>query len=201
MLRKAAGKSVLEFAESELFEPLGMGHLDWYADKTGLQSGGMSGLFRSRDLLKLGELYLRHGIWKGIEVVPSAYVAESVKPQNRGEFYGEQVVYGYGWWITRVAGHDAFYARGYGGQYLMVIPQAGLIVLCTSDWQQPEYPSTSPWWRSIFCPQLPRCRKCQNSGGKSGPKLALVMGSSPLLTTAPSLPNAVRSHCRLARSA
>jgi len=29
---------------------------------------------------------------------------------------------------------------GYGGQYLMVIPKADLVVLCTSDWKQPEYP-------------------------------------------------------------
>ena len=140
VLRKASGRSVLEFAETELFRPLGMGRVEWYADKTGLQSGGMSGLLRSRDILKLGELYLRHGRWKGVEVVPPAYVAESVKPQNQGEFYGEHAVYGYGWWIESVAGQDAFYARGYGGQYLMVIPRADLVVLCTSDWKQPEYP-------------------------------------------------------------
>jgi CubicO group peptidase (beta-lactamase class C family) len=140
VLRKAVGRPVLEFAQTELFRPLGMGRVDWYADKTGLQSGGMSGLWRSRDMLKLGELYLRHGTWNHVEVVPSVYVAESVKPQNRGNFYGEQAVYGYGWWITNVAGRDAFYARGYGGQYLMVIPRADLVVLCTSDWKQPEYP-------------------------------------------------------------
>ena len=139
VLRKVAGKTVLEFAETELFRPLGMGRVDWYADKTGLQSGGMSGLLRSRDLLKLGELYLRRGRWKDVEIVPPAYVAESVKPQDRGEFSGEAVVYGYGWWITSVGGRDAFYARGYGGQYLMVIPSADLVVLCTSDWKQPEY--------------------------------------------------------------
>jgi CubicO group peptidase (beta-lactamase class C family) len=140
VLRKATGKSVLEFAETELFRPLGMGQVKWYADRTGLQSGGMSGLLRSRDMLKLGELYLRRGVWNGVEIVPADYVAESVKPQNRGEFYGEPAVYGYGWWIANVAGRDAFYARGYGGQYLMVIPRADLVILCTSDWKQPEYP-------------------------------------------------------------
>ena len=43
------------------------------------------------------------------------------------------------WWITSIAGYDAFYARGYGGQYLMVLPKADVVVLCTSDWKQPEY--------------------------------------------------------------
>ena len=140
VLRKATGKTPLEFAETELFGPLGMGHVVWYGDSTGLQSGGLSGLFRARDMIKLGELYLRHGRWGGAELIPSAYVAESVKVQNTGTFYGEPARYGYLWWIAAAGGYDAFYARGYGGQYLMVLPKADLVVLCTSDWRQPEYP-------------------------------------------------------------
>ncbi len=140
VLRKATGRSVLAFAETELFHPLGLGRVEWYADSKGLQSGGLSGLWRSRDLLKLGELYLRHGTWRGAELISPAYIAESVRVQNRGEFYGEKATYGFMWWIARVGGHEAFYARGYGGQYLMVVPQADLVVLCTSDWKQAEYP-------------------------------------------------------------
>jgi CubicO group peptidase (beta-lactamase class C family) len=140
VLRAAAGRPVLEFAEVELFRPLGLGRVVWYADKGGLHSGGLSALFRSRDILKLGELYLRHGRWHGVELIPPEYIAESVKVQNSGGFYGETASYGYMWWITRVAGDDAYYARGYGGQYLMVCPKLDLVILCTSDWRQPEYP-------------------------------------------------------------
>jgi CubicO group peptidase (beta-lactamase class C family) len=140
VLRKAAGRSVLDFAEVELFRPLGFGPVTWYADKTGLQSGGMSVLFRSRDTLKLGELYLRRGNWQGRALIPGEYIAESVKVQNEGDFYGEHARYGYMWRIANFAGYGTFYARGYGGQYLMVIPKADLVVLCTSDWQKPEYP-------------------------------------------------------------
>ena len=139
VLRKVTGRTVLEFAEVELFRPLGMGRVVWYADKTGLQSGGLSGLWRSRDILKLGELYLRHGRWHGTELISPAYIAESIKVQNRGDFYGESACYGYMWWITSIAGYEAFCARGFGGQYLMVLPEADLVVLCTSDWKQPEY--------------------------------------------------------------
>jgi len=140
VLRKVSGQSVLAFAEAELFRPLGMGKVVWYADATGLQSGGMSGLWRSRDILKLGELYLRSGRWRGREIVPPTYVADSVKVHNAGDFFGERARYGYMWWIANIAGHDAFYAKGYGGQYLIVIPDADFVVLCTSDWMQPEYP-------------------------------------------------------------
>jgi CubicO group peptidase (beta-lactamase class C family) len=140
VLSRATRRSVLDFARTELFHPLGVGRVEWYADSKGLQSGGLSGLWRSRDLLKLGELYLRHGAWRGVELISPAYIAESVRVQNRGEFYGEKAAYGFMWWIASVGGHEAFYARGYGGQYLMVIPRADLVVLCTSDWKQPEYP-------------------------------------------------------------
>ncbi len=140
VLQKATGRPVLEFAETELFRPLGMGRVIWYADNKGLQSGGLSGLFRSRDVLKLGELYLRRGSWQGAELISPAYVAESVKVHNRGDFFGEPTSYGFMWWIASVAGQDAFYARGYGGQFLMVLPKADLVILCTSDWKQPEYP-------------------------------------------------------------
>jgi len=141
VLRKATGRAVLEFAETELFRPLGIQRVVWYADKTGLQSGGMSGLLRSRDMLKLGELYLRKGSWRGKEIISPSYIEDSVRVQNAGDFFGERVRYGYMWWIATVGGHQAFYARGYGGQYLMVIPTADLVVLCTSDWKQPEYPA------------------------------------------------------------
>jgi CubicO group peptidase (beta-lactamase class C family) len=100
----------------------------------------MSGLFRARDLLKLGELYLRRGRWGDQELLPAWYVAESVKVQNAGEFYGKPVHYGYMWWIDAIAGHDTFRAAGYGGQYLVVVPDFDLVALCTSDWKQPEYP-------------------------------------------------------------
>lgn len=68
------------------------------------------------------------------------FVAESVKIQNSGDAFGEPARYGYMWWIKKVAGREAFYARGYGGQYLLVLPRDDLVILCTSDWRQPEYP-------------------------------------------------------------
>ena len=87
-LRKVTGTSVLDFARTELFAPLGIGQVVWYADQTGLQSGGMRGSWRARDILKLGELYLRHGAWHGKQMIDAAYIDESVKVQNEGDFFG-----------------------------------------------------------------------------------------------------------------
>ncbi len=140
VLRAVSGQSVLDFARAELLRPLQIGEVLWYADKTGLQSGGMSGLWRSRDILKLGELYLQRGRWRGQVIIPAEYVADSVTVQNDGDFYGTHVQYGYMWWIKKIGSHDVFWAAGYGGQYLLVVPDSDMVILCTSDWKQPEYP-------------------------------------------------------------
>lgn len=50
VLRAVTGQSELDFARTELLRPLGTDEVVWYADKTGLQSGGMSALWRSQDM-------------------------------------------------------------------------------------------------------------------------------------------------------
>lgn len=47
VLWKATGTPVQEFADKELFGPLGVHRFIWYGDNTGLRSGGLSGLFRT----------------------------------------------------------------------------------------------------------------------------------------------------------
>lgn len=56
---------------------------------------------------------------------------ESVTVQNAGDFYGTHVQYGYMWWIKKIGSHHAFWAAGYGGQYLLVVPDVDIVVLCT----------------------------------------------------------------------
>ena len=42
--------------------------------------------------------------------------------------------YGYGWFLRDVGGgHTAAYARGFGGQYVIVVPSLAMTVVVTSD--------------------------------------------------------------------
>lgn len=41
--------------------------------------------------------------------------------------------YGYGWFVTQLAGITAYYGRGFGGQALYVIPERALTIAITSD--------------------------------------------------------------------
>jgi CubicO group peptidase (beta-lactamase class C family) len=86
-----------------------------------------------RQLLAFGDLYLNRGRTRdGIQVLPEAwvrasFVARTLSPRERGRFYG------YGWWIRDMAGHATFYAWGYGGQLVFVVPDLDLVVVTTSD--------------------------------------------------------------------
>ena len=42
-------------------------------------------------------------------------------------------LYGYGWWVRELAGHDAYFAWGYGGQYAFVVPGLDLVIVTTSS--------------------------------------------------------------------
>ena len=65
------------------------------------------------------------------QVVPSRWVDDSFVPRGRSD-YSDQM-YGYGWWMRELAGQQAFYAWGFGGQYIFVIPTQQLVVVTTSS--------------------------------------------------------------------
>ena len=41
--------------------------------------------------------------------------------------------YGYGWWVRDMAGYTTPYAWGYGGQFILIVPEIDLVVVTTSS--------------------------------------------------------------------
>ncbi len=46
--------------------------------------------------------------------------------------WGSDREYGYGFWIRQFGDHDSYYAWGYGGQFIFIIPERDLVVVTTS---------------------------------------------------------------------
>ncbi len=84
-----------------------------------------------REVLRFGELYRNGGVHEGRQVVPAGWIRASWEPRGRSPWSGDR--YGYGWWIREVRSHPAFYAWGYGGQYIFVVPDLEMTVVATSD--------------------------------------------------------------------
>ncbi|WP_343313875.1 serine hydrolase [Brucella sp. BE17] len=85
----------------------------------------------ARDMARFGSLYLNDGQWQGKQIVPAAWVQESLTPHSatgRGRFG-----YGYLWWTLNPDnfGPGAAVASGYGGQRIAVIPARKMVIVQT----------------------------------------------------------------------
>ena len=127
---EAAGKPLEEYADEVLFTPLGIAPGDWMRSPQGEVSAGSGLELTARDMLKIGYLYLRNGEWDGEQIIDSEYANAATTWQSAGDSTGACAGYGYQWWITATgAGYPAYFALGYGGQHVFVVPALDLVVV------------------------------------------------------------------------
>jgi CubicO group peptidase (beta-lactamase class C family) len=151
VIRGAAGtRDVAELAQRRLLGPLGMRDTTWGRDAAGnaLTYSGMTST--CLDLARVGYLMLHDGTWAGRKIVSADFVRQSTTPSSR-----RNAAYGLLWWtnaegriveVLRQAGFsadkapyegrlaptvpaDAFWAFGYGQQYIAVVPSEGVVAV------------------------------------------------------------------------
>ena len=103
----------------------------WPTDPQGIGFGGNDMHISPRDLARIGELYRQGGVLEGKRLLPEAWVEASWTAYGTSPWSGDD--YGYGWFITEIADHRAYYGRGYGGQALFVVPSSRLTIVMTSN--------------------------------------------------------------------
>lgn len=132
-LEEATGTSLPDFADEVLLGPLGIPDSDWEPFVGGRVNGGSGLDLRPRALARLGQLFLMDGRWSGQAVVPGDWIEVATAPAFSSSSWRS---YGYLWWID--SEREAFYASGWGGQYLYVLPGRDLVVVVTTDWRGAE---------------------------------------------------------------
>ncbi len=126
----AAGMPAQEFAEQELFGPLGIDGARWLTDRNGQALGGWGLQLSAREMAKLGYLFLRGGTWDGREIVTREWVAAATARHTSTDSpFGHG--YGYQWWTH--AKFPAYMALGRGGQIVYVRPDKDLVVAMRAD--------------------------------------------------------------------
>lgn len=133
----ASHVSLPEFAQANLFGPLGIARTEWKwnYDLTNADKEYSQIHLRSRDMLKLGILFANGGRWHGRQLVSSAWVKASTAEQSRLE----NTSYGYFWWrpwlnVETPSGSrhvDLVAAQGNGGQKIYLAPQYDLVAVFT----------------------------------------------------------------------
>ncbi len=184
ILREATGMSVLEYARSRLFEPLGISsepaheplgvgvgadeplnplwamppeyvkaYLEagfaWPVDPAGIHLGWGLLKLTPADLAKIGVLMADQGRWKGKQVVSEEWVRSSTTAQvtvGEDDFGAGGTGYGYLWWAGTADAERAYFAAGYGGQLLVVVPARDLVVVIATEFDlaSPSYQDISP---------------------------------------------------------
>jgi CubicO group peptidase (beta-lactamase class C family) len=130
ILARATGSNTWEFAQQTLAKPLGFSLAPWVRDPQGIYFGGNEMVMTPRQMLKFGELYLNGGQLDGRQIIPKQYIQDTFEARGRSRISGRE--YGYGWWMRQMAGRQTYYAWGFGGQFIVLVPSLDLVVVSTS---------------------------------------------------------------------
>ena len=146
-------KSLPQVLREKVMDPIGASSTwRWYGyenswvniDGNWVQSvsgGGHSGggLFIStEDHARFGLLFLNQGKWKEKQIISPEWIAEAITPSPANPSYG------YLWWLNhpdssryvKEAGEDMFYAAGFGGNFIVILPQHNMVVV--TRWLAPK---------------------------------------------------------------
>ncbi|HEX7518496.1 MAG TPA: serine hydrolase [Chthoniobacterales bacterium] len=157
MVKHATSRWLPEFFDESVADPLQFQTYHWnlMPSGDGYAAGGLQ--LRPRDELKLGQLYLAGGVWKGRRVVSRDWVERSTARHSSFEpAFGVDHEYGYGWHLYHLKSADHSYrvyaAGGNGGQIVMVIPELDVVV----GFNGGSYGEFPKWykWQTELVPQF-----------------------------------------------
>lgn len=145
ILQQASGMTLEEFGKRYLFDPMEMNSASVSADAQGISDGGNGVSMNIYDMAKFGMLYLNGGEWQGSQLVSQDWVTQSTTVQFERD--SGSADYGYQWWVRTFGDHDypAYFAQGYAGQYIFVVPDLQLVIAMTSNYEG----ATSIYWRMV----------------------------------------------------
>ncbi|HVE24879.1 MAG TPA: serine hydrolase [Sporichthya sp.] len=127
-LVEATGRALPEYAAERLFRPLGIDNWAWTTDPSGLPLGFGHLLLDRPALAALGRLWLDQGEVSGKALLPLKFARAMTTAHTPGgapEWKG----YGFGVWVDGTG----FYASGWAGQHLLVLPAADAVIVTTGD--------------------------------------------------------------------
>ena len=138
IIRQTVGeKDYAAFPYNELFYKINAYSFLLEPDASGTYIGSSYSYATARDIARFGLLYYNNGMWNGEQILPQNWVKESIQPSNADKLKR----YGYQFWLNGYdqkdptkrwypnVPADMFFADGYGGQDVYIIPSEKLVVV------------------------------------------------------------------------
>ena len=128
-----------EFFDRTIAQPLHFGRYYYNLMPTGEGYTGGGVFMRSRDLLKIGQLYLDGGEWEGRRIIPKRWVTTSTSRQTPATGAPADTLSGtdgFAWHLGYMKSGERRYrvyqSNGNGGQLLIVIPELDMVTVFTA---------------------------------------------------------------------
>ncbi len=132
---RASGMQTLDFARKYLFDSLGIGERNWETDQQGYNNGGAGLKITPYDMIKIGQLILNRGEYNGKRIVSSQWIDQTITSKiSTNNVMPFTNGYGYCWWTGQSSKGNYVFANGYGGQFIVVVPNLNLVVVATNRW-------------------------------------------------------------------
>lgn len=132
IVQKATAMPTSDYAQQELFSPLGINSAEWELLKDGYINGGAGLTISARDLAKIGLLIQQQGQWQQQQLVPANWLQLAASPHTtaRNQLANLNLSnYGYLWWLGSLSGQQAQLAWGFGGQFILTLPEKNLTLV------------------------------------------------------------------------
>ena len=128
MVSRVMGESPMDIFDRLIGAPLRIKRYAWVLDPAGHPYGGGSVQFLPRDFMKLGQLMVDDGVWKGQRILDHDFVVRASSPM----YNMNNIQYGFLWWSIEFPYKNrtvrAFFAGGNGGQSVTVIRDLNLVI-------------------------------------------------------------------------
>lgn len=127
MVEKATGLPFGQFMYENVFSRLEQGWPMWEYDPMGHPNGGGGMCMHLTEMMKIAQVYLADGCWKGERIINSDWVKQASTKQIENSSEDIWVCgYGYQFWMSPYP--NSYRADGAYGQISTVLPEKGLVV-------------------------------------------------------------------------
>ena len=102
-------------------------------------------------MLKFGELILNNGIYNNQQIVSQSWIDLATNSQiTTTDIVPFQNGYGSYWWTGMKDGIDYFFANGYGGQFIVIIPALEMVIVATNTFTGiPDAKCQEQWYQTM----------------------------------------------------
>lgn len=142
VLTQATGMASEDYAQQQLLDRLDMQYTTWNSDSDGNIKVGLGVRSSCRDLARIGQLMLNEGVWEGQPLLDASFISDMTQPS----YPDANSNYGYLTWLNQSNGEwhrpfksgtdvmlegaptNVYFATGFLGQFIVVIPDQNIVV-------------------------------------------------------------------------